>query len=510
MGVRTETHAGRRSTVYSEVAGRVPGEHNDRLNPALREASRSPGRASSQAVTVRPNASKLPSRPNIVVLLLDDQDDFTPYWEAMPRTAAMMQNGLRFRNAFSPTPICSPGRCTFLSGRLAHNTGVYTLSGPHGPAPFGRETGTEFSVGLSQLGYINGHFGKTWGSDSPTSGWQRWCAVGSNNIYTGYGYQVFDYTNGVGSVYTSGEYITDFLANSAVNFLQKGVPSGQPFFICLAPTAPHLPLPPAPRDAAYAKHRWGDRLPIRPNYDERDVRDKSKWLREQAFVRSEAVPYARGEYHKRMGSLMAVNDMMARIQSVLTSQGKWNNTIVFVTSDNGYNLGSHRLIHKMAPYEESIHVPLYVAGPGVASGEITKMVGLHDLGPTFIQLAGGQAPSYMDGKPLGPFLTERLGLRRPRLAYGPAHRVRHRRGPSRLQPRRRDADRLGARHPHLSLRPHGDLQVHRLAGDRRGRSLRPGERSLRAEEPDAGRPHRRRPAAQPAHAQCAMLGGGCP
>jgi arylsulfatase A-like enzyme len=77
---------------------------------------------------------------------------------------------------------------------------------------------------------------------------------------------------------------------------------------------------------------------------------------------------------------------------------------VFITSDNGYNLGSHRLIHKQAPYEESIRVPMYAAGAGVASGEITQMVGLQDLGPTFIELAGGQAPGWMDGKPLVPFL----------------------------------------------------------------------------------------------------------
>jgi arylsulfatase A-like enzyme len=357
-------------------------------------------------VTGRPNVSSLPSRPNILVLLLDDQDDFTPYWEAMPKTAAMVKNGLRFRNAFSPTPVCAPGRCTFLTGRLAHNTGVYTLSGPHGPANFVGQAATEFSVGLSQLGYINGYFGKTWGGTGPNPGWQRWCAISGNNMYTGYGYQVTDYSAGGGAAgYTSGQYVTDFLADKAVEFVQRGGSSGQPFLICLAPTAPHLPLPPAPRDGEYAKRRWGDRLPIRPNYNERDVRDKSRWLRDTAFVRSESVPYARDEYHKRMGSLMAVDDMMARIQSVLIAQGKWNNTIVFVTSDNGYNLGSHRLIHKMAPYEESIHVPLYVAGPGVASGEITKMVGLHDLGPTFLQLAGGQAPSSMDGKPLGAFLT---------------------------------------------------------------------------------------------------------
>ncbi len=355
---------------------------------------------------VRPNANRLPSRPNIVVLLLDDQDDYTPYWEAMPQTSAMVKNGVRFRNAFSPTPICAPGRCTFLTGRLAHNTGVYTLSGPHGPSAFGGEASTEFSVSLGQLGYVNGYFGKTWGGNWPNPGWQRWCAVSGNNMYTGYGYQVTDYSAGGSTAgYTSGEYVTDFLADRAVEFLQRQGSGGQPFLICLAPTAPHLPLPPAHRDIAYARHRWGERLPIRPNFDERNVSDKSQWLREQAFVRSECVPYARQEYHKRMGSLLAVDRMMARIQGVLVQQGRWSNTIVFVTSDNGYNLGSHRLIHKQAPYEESIRVPLYVAGPGVASGEITRMAGLHDLGPTFIQLAGGVPPSSMDGKSLVPFLA---------------------------------------------------------------------------------------------------------
>jgi N-acetylglucosamine-6-sulfatase len=117
------------------------------------------------------------------------------------------------------------------------------------------------------------------------------------------------------------------------------------------------------------------------------------------------VPYAEWEYYKRMGSLLAVDDMMTRIQDVLVAQGKWNNTIIVVTSDNGYNLGSHRLIHKMAPYEESIRVPLYIAGPGIAKSQINSLVGLHDLAPTFIEIAGGEPPGYIDGKSLVPFLA---------------------------------------------------------------------------------------------------------
>src|SRR5262249_49902442 len=132
-GLKPEASAERRKTVRAGIASRGPGGDRDRPNPTLRAPSPSPGYSPHRTGTGRPKVSSLPSRPNILVLLLDDQDEFTPYWEAMPRTAAMVQNGLRFRNAFSPTPICAPGRCTFLTGRLAHNTGVYTLSGPNGP-----------------------------------------------------------------------------------------------------------------------------------------------------------------------------------------------------------------------------------------------------------------------------------------------------------------------------------------------------------------------------------------
>ncbi len=350
--------------------------------------------------------NNIPIQPNILLLLLDDQDAYSPFWEAMPQTAAMVSSGVNFRNAFSPTPICSPGRCTVLSGRLAHNTGVFTLVGPHGGWQFGSELGTTFAITLSQMGYTTAHFGKTWGGTQPEPGFQRWCALGGNNMYTGYGYQVTNYSvGGHASMYTSNVYVTDFLASQAVGYLRAQGDNPQPFFVCLAPTAPHLPLPPAPRHLDYAKEHWNGKLPIRPNFNEKDVSDKSSWLRSQAAVRSACVPYAKGEYFKRMGSLMSVDDMMVQVRNVLVAQGKWDNTILIVTSDNGYNLGSHRLIHKMAPYEESIRVPMYIAGPGIVAGQVNKMVGLHDLAPTFIQLAEAQVPGYIDGKSLLPFLV---------------------------------------------------------------------------------------------------------
>jgi arylsulfatase A-like enzyme len=351
--------------------------------------------------------------PNIVLLLLDDQDAFTPFWDAMPNTAALVLNrGMSFSTAISPTPICTPGRCTLLSGRLAHNTGVFTIAGPYGPDAFAGPggVGRTIATALSSMGYVAAHFGKTWGSEMIDPGWSYWCSLNEPNLYEGTGYTVVEQSaGGHPSRYVSGEYSTDFISDKANAFLAQQAGNPTPLFLFLCPTAPHLPLPPAPRHAAAARARWAGAMPERLNYNERDVSDKPAWLRSSAGVRSAAVPYANGEYYKRMGSLMAVDEMMARLAQTLAAQGKWWNTVVIVTSDNGYNLGSHRLIHKMAPYEESLRVPMVFAGPGVSHGQVGRIVGLHDVAPTLIQLAGGVPPGDIDGRSLVPFLR-----------YGPA------------------------------------------------------------------------------------------
>jgi arylsulfatase A-like enzyme len=347
-------------------------------------------------------------RPNIVLLLLDDQDAYSPMWDAMPATAEMTRDrGLTFVRAFAPTPICSPGRVTLISGKLAHNTDVYTLVGPTGGWRYPGNSPESFAVELDKLGYVNALFGKSWGPASIAPGFDVWCSLAGDRLYEGYGYVVYQQRRGSPlNAFDSSQYSTDFLADQTVAFLQNRANDPTPFFIWLAPTAPHLPLDPAPRHVAYAYRRWRGQLPRNADFNERDVSDKSSWLRNTAGARSAAVPYAINEYPKRMGSLMAVDEMMGRIRDVLEAQGKWENTVVIVTSDNGYNLGAHRLIHKMAPYEESIRIPLVMAGGGIAKGEVDKLVGLHDIGPTLITLAGGVWPTYMDGKSLDTFLRD--------------------------------------------------------------------------------------------------------
>jgi arylsulfatase A-like enzyme len=345
------------------------------------------------------------ARPNIILLVLDDQDSRSPFWEAMPQTAALLRDaGVTFTRAIAPTPICTPGRATLLSGRLAHNTGVYTIDGPYGGQNFRRLLDSTFVVQLQKSGYTNAMFGKLRGETAPEPGWDYWCAIGGPHLYEGYNYTVTEQDGGLPSgQHLSAQYSTDFLADKVTHYLQNQASNQAPFFIWLGPTAPHLPLPPARRHMA-ASARWRGRMPTTANYKEPDLSSKSRWLQDTGQVRLAAVPYANGEYPKRMGSLMAVDEMVGRIKTVLDQQGRWQNTVLILTSDNGYNLGAHRLIHKMAPYEESIQIPLVAAGPGIVNDTVDRLVGLHDIGPTILNLAGAEIPSEMDGKSLLPYL----------------------------------------------------------------------------------------------------------
>ena len=83
----------------------------------------------------------------------------------------------------------------------------------------------------------------------------------------------------------------------------------------------------------------------------------------------------------------------------------WN---IFFTSDNGFHLGAHRLTAgKWTAYEEDIRVPLIVRGPGVPEGRtLSELVLNNDLAPTFAELGGVEAPSFVDGRSLEPLLRE--------------------------------------------------------------------------------------------------------
>ena len=140
-----------------------------------------------------------------------------------------------------------------------------------------------------------------------------------------------------------------------------------------------------------------------PSFDEADVSDKPAYIR--ALPRFDPANVD-AKYRQRARSLQAVDDALKAITDALAAGGRLASTYVVFASDNGFDLGPHRISgQKSTPYEETIRMPLYVRGPGVAPGLVLpQMVGNVDLAPTFAAWAGTTMPGGIDGRSFAPLL----------------------------------------------------------------------------------------------------------
>ena len=132
--------------------------------------------------------------------------------------------------------------------------------------------------------------------------------------------------------------------------------------------APAFPSPPEPVDPPTRRLRAmvaADRIPVAP----------------------EQVLAARRGYY---GAVSLVDDHVGTLLAALEEQGLAGDAIVVVTSDHGDMLGERGLWYKMAPFEDSIRVPLLVYAPArYAARRVAETVSLLDLAPTLVELAGG-------------------------------------------------------------------------------------------------------------------------
>ena len=172
----------------------------------------------------------------------------------------------------------------------------------------------------------------------------------------------------------------------------------QPFFLYIAPLAPHKPA----AGTVMLQKEFKDlgkeiRLKPTPDLNEADVSDKPKHL--QIAQLSDAVmEEMHDEHRKRAITIKSVDEMVGKLFAVLQSNGLADNTYLFFTSDHGYQLGHNRLIAKKAPYHRNTVVPMFVLGPNVKPGKSDHLLAHIDLVPTFLELAGGKASIQLDGK----------------------------------------------------------------------------------------------------------------
>ena len=374
--------------------------------------------------------------PNIIFILTDDLDARDV--EYMPNLKSLLANqGITFENAYVTNPLCCPSRASILRGQYVHNHQVLTNGGPpyydNGQAsnggPFGFEKfhrmGHEESnvaTWLKSAGYktvligkyLNGYPKQPNSETYPQGikptyvppGWDEWYGHIEEGTEKGlyYNYRINENGELVSYGNAEGDYNTDVLAGKATEYIGRTANDPQPFFMYLATNAPHEPFIPAPR---HKEEFAGTKLPQPPSFNEEDVSDKPSWLRDRfSPLSARGIAKVDADHRARLQMLLAVDEMISGLIGALEDSGKLESTYIVFTSDNGYTLGEHRLHGKETAYEEDIHVPLIVRGPGVSPGRVLDQLVLNiDFAPTFAELAGVPAPAFVDGRSLVPLLT---------------------------------------------------------------------------------------------------------
>jgi N-acetylglucosamine-6-sulfatase len=229
-------------------------------------------------------------RPNIVLVVTDDLTK-KDYFDLGRNLSSFTSGGTFFYNAFVTTALCCPSRASTLTGLYAHNHHITQHIDPGtGYEQYHAEgyDQKDLPVWLQDSGYETGLVGKYLNKyqaqeDGIPAGWTDW--YGANSPTTSWT------LNENGSLKTYPQDPTapgyepweDVMGDKAVEFVGKAHASGQPFFLWYGTHAPHSPelIPPRDKDKVGT---WPAYAP--PSFNERDVSDKPKWVRDQSLLSS--------------------------------------------------------------------------------------------------------------------------------------------------------------------------------------------------------------------------------
>jgi len=346
--------------------------------------------------------------PNIVFILADDMD--MGLLQFMPKTQELIgEQGVTFNQFFVSMATCCPSRTTILRGQYSHNTQIFETILPDGGFEKFYALKSEQStiaVWLEDAGYKTAFFGKYMNGYPATAkqtyipaGWTEWYSPVDGDPYTQFNYTLNE--NGKLVAYGKNEedYGTDVYAAKSVDFIERSVKDGDPFFAHISVYAPHSPYVPAPRHADVFPDTP---MPRSPSFNEEDNSDKPWIYSSEPPLSGDHITKMERIYPKRIQSMQAVDEMVEQIVKTLESLGALENTYIFFSSDNGFHMGEHRLlVGKNTAFEEDIRVPLLVRGPNIPAGTtVDALVGNVDLASSFAEIAGVKTPDFVDGRSL--------------------------------------------------------------------------------------------------------------
>ena len=341
-------------------------------------------------VVPQPAAVRADDRPNVIVVLTDDQRAGT--FAQMPWLGSQLARAgsgwTEFPNAFANTPLCCPARASLLTGLYARHTGV--LDNGDGDQ---LDASATLATWLHDAGYRTGLVGKYLNTypfgrlPFVPPGWDRFVAKENQTGATVYrDFHAVDQ----GSPVFVRRYATDWLAERAIDFVRTS-PATQPFFLLFAPSAPHPPWIPADRhEGAFAGLRVEE-----PPTVAGALRGAPPWVRSLPFPSIAQRVAWLDDQRRADETLLAVDEALRAL--VTTLGDRLDDTVIFVLSDNGYSFGEHRWEGKTCPYDACVRIPLAVYSPGMPVDPEDAFVSIVDLAPTILDLAGARRVAGRDG-----------------------------------------------------------------------------------------------------------------
>lgn len=356
--------------------------------------------------------------PNILVIMSDQLRPFElgcygNYVVKTPNIDKLASKGVRFENAFTPNPLCSPARSCMISGQYSR-TCAGQLNNVREPVEvrdkFPNPTIAEL---LKETGYNTKLVGK-WhiGPKPQLLGFDEVNYPKVNHLNTDQ-----DYYDTNGNHYIVKGYVPEYELKVTTDFLKQE--HKKPFFLFHNISLPHMPFFDVPE--RYKGLYSPDKVIMRPN----TIKNNEFAYNEERF---KIYMYDYLYYKEKLpgmdklpenfdlkdltayycGMVTAVDEQVGRIMDCLEETGLYDDTIVVFTSDHGDNLGSHNLFNKQSVNEEAVRIPMIISWPDRFKPGIsdTQLVSLIDIAPTIISLVQGNVPDFFQGKDLSTLLSD--------------------------------------------------------------------------------------------------------
>ena len=351
-------------------------------------------------------------KPNILFILTDDQR-----WNTLgcmgdtniltPNIDRLAQEGVLFQNHFVTTSICCCSRASIFTGQYMRRHGIPDFEKPFTSAQWA-ET---YPALLREHGYRTGFIGKFGVGNDPS------VYAMSNQ---------FDYWRGIpgqGGKYfiepgdTNRTHQTSRMGQQALEFLNSS-PTNRPFCLSISFTAPHA-RDQMPHDRQFTPDDRDEPLYAGITMPQPVTATDAYF---QLLPKSVQTSEARTRWHWHFDTpekfqnntkdyyrlISGIDREVGRIMAELKMRGLASNTVVIVTSDNGYFLGDRELSDKWFMYEESLRDPLIICDPREPAGKRGRneqaMTLNIDFAPTMLDLAGVPPPAGMQGRSLIPLI----------------------------------------------------------------------------------------------------------